>query len=314
MTRVATTTVACRLELDAVVEQGDALIAHLGSLGIKVDGSSWIATARTETRAAAEELRQGIAITPLAVAHAASLAQLAGIVLNARATHFERTALSHYRSLARGVPAQLTEGPQSEHRDRAFELLCARACSLFSDDTPAFVEPDVVCHVDGHSWGIACKVAYSKGPAAARAIWKGAKQIHHAQVEAGVVAVQLVNIFPHFGINLTANGEWTDALTRDEVVRRLYSLLEITSVPIWERMKRTHEAQKKWPHRKAKSMLFVVQTIAVMEGASYVVGTCHHVTFGPAERHAATDAFAQKFQRALERLSGQSGPTATLGS
>jgi hypothetical protein len=118
-----------------------------------------------------------------------------------------------------------------------------------------------------------------------------------------MVVVQLVNVFPHELMNRDAQGQWTDSLTREDVVARLRALLLTTSGTIWDRLKKTHAVHGKWPHRKSASMLFVAQTLAVMQGASYVVGTCHHITFG-AHQDRATD-FASRFQRALEMLSEQ---------
>ena len=191
---VATTT------FTSVVKMANELESYLQSHGISLHPSSVIAQAIRRTHQVQTYYEKGEVPddydAEVAVSDVANLWYLGRAVMGAVGTPFETVIKDRLPTLTRGDPSPLTPGNQSNERDRIFELVCARICSLFASDV-AFGEPDVLATYRGKRWGLACKSAYGSPTTVAKAVRKGAKQIERSDIDFGMIVVQLTNIFPH---------------------------------------------------------------------------------------------------------------------
>lgn len=121
---------------------------------------------------------------------------LAERILVLRGTPFEPRIENHLHYIAKGEPQQLEGGHSSTERARLFELMAAATANPFATGIE-FEEPDVVVTADGVRWGLACKSPSGRPQRIAKDIRKGIGQIEEAEVERGIVLVQVTNIFPH---------------------------------------------------------------------------------------------------------------------
>ena len=129
-------------------------------------------------------------------ANALSAFVWASAVLRARGTPFEQDMKPRLRLLGKGDPAAIRAGRRSRERDLLFEVIAGCALSRTVGDVH-LEEPDLVCAFNGQRWGVACKVAYGTEDQIADALSDGVRQVEESNVEAGIVVVDMTNVFPH---------------------------------------------------------------------------------------------------------------------
>lgn len=108
-------------------------------------------------------------------------------------------------------------GPNTSASNKLGELFVGAAVAQFANDVRA-AEPDITCEFEGTRWGIACKTFHSANPRThlARLI-EGAMQLEKADVQHGIVAVNLANLVPQ-ALLLRMRTDWDFSHGRDPVL------------------------------------------------------------------------------------------------
>jgi hypothetical protein len=198
-------------------------------------------------------------------ASAQSAVMWAQIVLRTKDTDFESQMKERLRLLGKGDPAMVRPGKSSRQRNLLFELRCACALARTVPGVRLVEPPDVaLCHAD-LDWGLACKVAYGSHDQIADAVQVGVGQVERAQVDGGLVVVDMTSVFPHADMSphLPDAPEFPATLRSGvEAYEYAVSLLEPTAVEVVGRL-RLRESQV----RKTHGIVFMGHTSCRILGA-----------------------------------------------
>lgn len=105
----------------------------------------------------------------------------------------------HWRYLRTSNPVLTGPGSGKVVRERAmaWELILASLVATFCRRVDN-AEPDLVCEWEGMRVGVAAKVLFKNSRGAfAEHVKKGIQQVQAAEVDAGCVVINLVDVFPH---------------------------------------------------------------------------------------------------------------------
>lgn len=114
-------------------------------------------------------------------------------------THGLQITPAQLRTLTRSNPV-LTAPARVSHKDRnvTWELLLAALAAPFTAAARLAEPPDVKCTFQGKTVGLSAKVVYTKRTDEFRSdVVKAARQLEHADVDLGLAALNLVEVFPH---------------------------------------------------------------------------------------------------------------------
>lgn len=114
--------------------------------------------------------------------------------------------IPHLKLLKTGSVLQSSRSlPRDQAANKLFELYMAALVLPYADaielDDPFHSEgtnPDILAKMDGHVWGIACKVLHGRNPQGfCDRLLEGIQQVESSTAELGVVAFSIKNILPH---------------------------------------------------------------------------------------------------------------------
>lgn len=128
-----------------------------------------------------------------------------------------RPFVDHLKLLTTAEPTQTISHGADEASDKFFETIVGLCCAELSEnvvmDNPrksAGNNPDVIATLGDQTWAFACKVLHSKNPQTFfDRLAEGVDQIERADVDYGVVVLNLKNRFEHdsvFPMELDADG------------------------------------------------------------------------------------------------------------
>lgn len=136
---------------------------------------------------------------------------------------------NHWTLLTKGDVLPTHEGGNTTARNMVWELFIGALVTQFATDVQAS-DPDVTCRFMGRTFGLACKCLYTNEPVAqVERIVEGAKQLEGANVDDGMIVVNVVNLLPHdaFFYNYARWGYaddpvgFLDRYVQDEIIKKL---------------------------------------------------------------------------------------------
>lgn len=215
-----------------------------------------------------------------AVSDLANLFVLSDLIVTAKGTPQEQIIFPKLRNIVKGDPRLLQQGDRSQQRDTVFELLVAKTCNRLGENV-ALKEPDVTCLFDGHKWGIACKTANGISDTVSKAIRTGEKQIEReakkGNIEYGVVAVNITNVFPHSQMYKQDpnTGDIYSLHEQEHQIELFRSLLKKTAKVFEQAFYANLQQYPRSHHYSVRGVLFCAHTVGFFRQRRLIQGGCY---------------------------------------
>jgi hypothetical protein len=176
----------------------------------------------------------------------------------------------------------LRDAPQSQDRDRAWEILLAALVAPFSRGVE-MAEPDVRCEFGSAKWGLAAKVLYTGNRNRhIDRIVEGARQVENSDVDVGVVAVNVTNLIEHEKYFPTMEddnlGSFRDSSIPQRMLQEDVGRL-VTEADGWSLVRRLTEDAEGVARLRTRAVIFLAQTVTAIHGAVSVLTVCDWFKF-----------------------------------